>query len=192
MKIKETTSRNQDFSSYADMMSSELSKLPRRPKTITQCASMQDLIERQKDPEKRKAYYEYQNSPEFWEKVKAPHPESVERRISPDEFIMYEGMRQSSKNELGASDESASTQERKEKAMSAFTCSQPAKLTPQELEKLTRLTKIMELRKVPEEVEKGIWEKIKSLFKKDDPVELTYIPRITQEVLDDFQIKEKK
>lgn len=86
------------------------------------------------------------------------------RKISVHEFNIYEGMRRGSKNNLGASDKKGFSEEKRQRTIEAFTYSKPAPLTHIELEKVTRIDPITELKKLPPEKRSTFWDKFKSLF----------------------------
>ena len=79
-----------------------------------------------------------------------------ERPLSVQEFVNYECMRRGAKNQLGESKLSASTEERA-KAIDAYLFTAPSDLTEIEKEKLTKMTKIEELKKLPKEIKKSKW-----------------------------------
>lgn len=160
-KKSEEYKESKEDQSYTKMMSEALRKTPKRPPTTTQCASMQATMDR--DPSKDAEHW---NRKLDISKAIAPHPETCERKISTDEFIMVEGLRRSSKNTLGQSEKSATTEERKEKAVHAYTYSQPTKLSDAEKQKITQLESIKELKEVPQDPkEDGYFTKLlKILF----------------------------
>lgn len=76
------------------------------------------------------------------------HPELVARSISIEEFNIFKQMRQSSKNTIGQFEGSSPSEERKQKAALAFQFTPPIELTEVEIEKLTRLQPIKELKEL--------------------------------------------
>lgn len=113
--------------------------IPKRPPSTTQVASMQATIDR--DPSKDAEHW---NRKIDMSVAIAPHPSTCERIIDPDQYSHIEAIRRRPKNSIGQSEKSSASEERKEIARQAFTCSQPADLNPAEKEKLTELNKIEE------------------------------------------------
>jgi predicted DNA-binding protein (UPF0251 family) len=93
------------------------------------------------------------------------------RKISPEEYAHAEAIRRRPKNTDGQSELSGTTKETKEKAASAFTCSPPADLTPNQKAQVQHLTAIKALQLTAQmEVPKpSFWSKLKArLFHSKD------------------------
>jgi hypothetical protein len=178
MKEKLLDKRNPEAEAYANLMATRLRAVKReiKPKSSIQCASTQSLIER--DPALDAQMKLRIPDPE---KYKTLHPSLVERKIDVQEFLLIEGMRRSVKNTIGQSDQSATTPERKEKAINAFMYSQPAELTIEQMHKLTEMNKITEYTgPVPQTKKKNWLDLIKDLFGKgrvDLPRSLSYMEK---------------
>lgn len=193
MKIKPISKGSPEFKAYSEHMMTELRKLypAPRPKTTDQCDSTREALNRteKQSAERRKELTDINFWLDLKERSKAPHSETCERKIDPDQYSHLETVRRRPKNTLGQSEKSASSPERREKAEHAFRYSQPADLTVQQMEKLTELNKIVEYTDLPPEIKKtGFFKKLlNKLIKPDD--NLSYAER--REKLDEYS-KEKK
>lgn len=192
MKAKPYTEKplakpNEEFQAYTKLMGDSLKHIPKKPASTVQSASTQALMERHKNPEKAEEYEKYRNSPEYMDAIKGITPERI---ISPDEFIVIEGLRRTSKNTTGQSEKSATTSERKEKAIDAFTYSEPTELTAQQKEKLTKMNAITELETMPKEEKKSFLDLFRRLFETKEPGDTHSYAQLQQFFSD--QEKDKK
>lgn len=166
---------------YRKSMVKELSKLPKRPVSTVQCASMQAIIER--DPSLDSIHSKRMIDP-----IKAFADKNYVRPMSVSEITTYESMRDTPKNQLGQSEKSATTPDRRENAIQAYIHTPPVPLTESQIKNLTKLTKIKELEELPKEQKLSIFEKIRSWFKSPSLEKRT---RFTEEFLEEMGVKEK-
>lgn len=126
------------------------------------------------------------------EKIIVDH--TIEREIPPDQFIAYESMRRGIKNSLGCSYKSATTLEKKHRAVEAFVHTPPAPLTEEQKENLTKLEAIKELESLPVEEPKkqSLLDRINTwLYGKESNDQKSWAEK-SPELAKDFKIKEKK
>jgi hypothetical protein len=158
---------------------------PRRdPKDVIQAASTQRLLDmtdeelalyRERKNDLDKIYP--QGRPDLFGKSGRELDEYLReftgtREVSADEVALEEDIRRKRGNLLneGASTLSSASDERKEHARQAFTCTPPASLSEKEIEKLTTLNKITEYRgPVPEELKPSFLERFSRWFKSYAP-----------------------
>lgn len=142
---------------YVKQMTTELLAIPRQKiaPTTEQSASTQALLEAQKfRPEWRDKEYWDRALPTDWKAVPEAksNDESVGMRsFTPTEFVLAQSARDAPKNSIGQSESSSVDSEKREKGIEAFTYSEPAKLTPEQIKKLTKLTEIVSTPLEPEE-----------------------------------------
>ncbi len=141
---------------YTDRMVKEIAAIPRMPvKHVPQHASTLMNLEAQKDP-----YYKRDwNAPWADEVIAVPSatcPEEAvgHRNIDPRDVDLHRGT-QKSRNSIGQSEESATTDEKRERAEHHFMVSPPAKLT--EADKL-RIVGLIEIASAAPPV--GVWIEI--------------------------------
>lgn len=173
MKINLDYKKTEESIRYLKRMVTELSKFPRKHGTTTQCESTQKI-------QSRVPSLDELHSKRSIDLAAAHADKYYVRPMTVDEILLIEGMRYGIKNTLGQSEESATTIERREKAIHAFTYSKPAPLNEVEIEKLTQLVPIEELTEMPRT---PTWfEKILDKFNpKSDVVEpLSYYERQLQ------------
>lgn len=146
MKIKPLKQRDFAFSAYVDYMAEQIRKLPRKPASTVQSASMQATLDR--DPSKDAEHFSRKLD---LSKAQIAHSEKemekFERRISPQEFSLIEEMRHKGHgNTIGQYEKSSPTEENKQKAIHAFTYSEPAPLSDLKIKELTKIEPITELK----------------------------------------------
>lgn len=185
--IKEGHKRTSEDIAYTEMMAKEKVTTQKRPVSTIQCASTQRLLTM--TDEELEVYH---NRTIDLSKAIAQHPSEVERKITIDEFNLIEGTRRKAKNQVGMSDKSASSPERKAKAIDAYAFTPPAPMNEVQLERVTKMDSIKELTKLINSAEKepSLYERIKNWIIK--PKEESRGPRLSKEFLDEFNIKEKK
>lgn len=134
---------------YTKLMADKLSAISKdkKPVNTAQCASTQAILDRPIDKDE-----EWRNRPMApgWEA-----PREVNHAFDPAQIVIVEGMRRESKNTQGdaiSMGESSVTEEAREKAISAFTCSPPAELTHEQ--------KLIAQNNVLEKIEKADMSKI--------------------------------
>ena len=156
MKEKYLSQRDPDYAEYANFMAKELSKIPKRPSSTEQAESTRRILERPADKDKERQLQITDLT--YWAdiSIKAKADHTVQREISPQEFITYKSMQRASKNFAGQSNKSITTDHQKEIARQTF-MSTPGKkyeeLTEEEKGQLVKLTKIEK----PKEYE---WKKL--------------------------------
>lgn len=131
------TTLSKDSKEYIDFMALYLKPFATKPRTTIQAASTQRVL--------------YMTDEELEEYHKRPLPdnwkgEEIERSFDPKQVSIIERMRQSGKNTQGDAMSSgggfSSTFDTKVRAISAFTCTPPAELTPKQKKLLTALQEI--------------------------------------------------
>lgn len=140
---------------YQERVVEELKQRPKLPLNTQQAPSTLRNLSRDpsKDSEWRarpmptKAECQVAGSAEAMEKL--------ERRITPQEFNLVESTRRRPKNSTGQTEGSSASQERRDAAASAFTCSPPAILTPEERARITLLEPIAPPPPLPPLVDKN-------------------------------------
>lgn len=146
--MKETPlhQRKEPDAQYAAKMSAALSLLPKKPKTVEQCASTQRILDR--DPSLDEEWFNRPLPAEAIAQSKALREAKTdeersllvaERKLDPGQVQIIEAHRRNSKNTMGQSELSATPEEAHHRAVEAFVFSPPAKLTAEEIEKLVSL-----------------------------------------------------
>ena len=156
-KACEINGPSEEFSMFREYMVSELKKINREkiPPTTKQPESTARLLAlSDEEAEKRRSEI---FDPLYWMKLKETAQtgtaESVEQdlaetaaRVGAHNIIVEENRRRSQKNTLGESQLSSASDERKELARQAFTCTPPAPLNSVEKQKITELEKLQEIK----------------------------------------------
>ena len=144
---------------YVAAIIEELKAIPREKLKVTsiQSASTQKLLN-MTDEE----LLSYRNRDFPPPGAKAEHPETWAgtRKIDPFEFNLIEDTRRKPKNSIGQSMKSSASDERKENARQAFTCTPPTEIT--EMDKVTRLELIRVLKNYQAEENKTWWKRLKN------------------------------
>lgn len=122
---------------YANQMAAELRKLPKRAVTTAQSVSTQAILDR---PAIADVPMWLRPPITGWEADK-----HAMRDITIEQYEVENKRRKASKNTLGQSEQSATTAERKDRAIQGFIYTPPAKLTAQEQLKMVQLQPIVEL-----------------------------------------------
>lgn len=117
-----------------------------KPASTIQCASTQESLDTTNEQYAEKVKLMFDKG--SW---KAPHPDEVARKITPEEFVIIKGLRQASKNTIGQSEKSSISEERKELGRQAFSHTPPTPLTDEQKEKLVKLDLIKQLDTMPKE-----------------------------------------
>lgn len=176
MKINYDYKRSPETQAYIDMMVAQKSKTPKiKPSTI-QSASTQRILDMNEEE-----LIQHKNRQIDLSKAIAAHPATIERKISPEEYYIYRGSQSGSKNTFGQSDDKGYSEEKKHKAMEAFTYSQPAPLSEVQLEKVTRIEPIKELKSLPKEKKQNLLDKIKNWFKPELERPKSFFDKLSKE-----------
>lgn len=163
MNKKELDARNPVDAAYAEAMAKALPKMPPIIRPVSKAQALHD--NRHKDPD---AYKAYLNRPEItYEDCKGTTVREME--IDYKQVMILESIRKSSKNTLGDFKESglsSVSEEKKEIAISAFTCSPPAEITETEKALINTIAPYTELPPLPlEPPKKTIGDHISDFFK---------------------------
>lgn len=197
-RITHLLERDPKQQAYCQMMVEELNKIPYEKKTNTEQFESTKRLLALSDEAASKRREEIKD-PEFWNKLyetaqvakTEEEMDALARKLTPEEVIIYQQMRQSAKNELGQSESSASTPERKEKAVDAFLYTPPAKLTPAQILQVKALQKITMFEgPLPEEKKESWWKRF--LPKPRQQENLRMIDKMTNPEAWSKNIKEKK
>lgn len=148
MKINENYTRSVETQNYIDAVVEEQKQIKRVKTTpsLIQCMSTTRTLER--DPSKDELWAKRTVNP-----IAAYADPDAEKCFaatgrSMDQILHFEAIRRRPKNTIGQSENKGYSEERKQLAISAFTCSPPAKLTPTEIERVTRIEPIKEIKKL--------------------------------------------
>lgn len=147
-KIKPLLERNPTYAKYMEMMVAALNAVPRNkiPHSTVQAKSTQAILERPK--EKDREHWERLFKPlEGWLAVPEADlttPEGIDkavnrRQLSPDEVIVEEKRRRSSKNSIGQSLEAGISEHKRDMAIQGMIYSPPAKPTDEDLKRIKTL-----------------------------------------------------
>lgn len=130
--------------------------------------STKDALARQKTRDPREDFdWILRDMPDCLANPEATTVEEMvgERSLGIQEFIVCKGMQRAEKNTIGASTKSSVDEEKRERGINAFTYSQPAEITKDDIKRITNLT---EIKSEPPAIEKpkkkSLWDK---LFHKD-------------------------
>lgn len=164
MKIKYDYKRSPETQSYIDMMVASMPRRQKKSGTTVQSESTQKILAR--DPSLDEIH-----SKRSIDLAAAHADRYYERPISAQEFNLIEGIRRKAKNTLGNSEKSSVPQEKRERAIEAFTYSQPIELSESEKQKITQLETVKELKELPIKNKKGLLEKFLAIFNR--PIENT-------------------
>jgi hypothetical protein len=141
--------RSPEDQAYLEMMVEERKKLPKKPPTTVQAASTQAILDCHSQGIFGKSF---EGPININAQVKDDKGGIFinERPLLVEDIILIEGMRRGAKNELGTSQKSSVTEEKKERAIDAFIYTPPADLTDTEVLKVfTEMNKITPLTEVP-------------------------------------------
>lgn len=169
-KITELFQRNPEFEAYAQYLKDIRKELPKRSVSKEQCESTKKCLAR--DPKDDELWHAREIN---LEKAIVPIERyDIEgrpiwknnRQISSSEFQLFQSNRESAKNYEGCSEKSATTEEKKEKAIYAFRHTPPAPLSDLEIKQLTNAESIKEIKEIKEEWRpltfwQAVWHKIK-------------------------------
>lgn len=185
-KKREINGPSAEHLAYTKQMA-EIKKIPPLPKR-GQCESTKRLLAM--SDEEHAKHMARPFPPDGWkaaEDVETAMMKTV-MRVGLSNIAHVESLRRSVKNTEGQSVLSSASDERKELARQAFTCTPPAPITEVEEERLTRLEPITMLKVMPSK-SKSFWEKLKAKFHKSNEEERK---RLTDEFLQEWGFKEKK
>lgn len=128
-------SYNPEFALYVQEMAEALKKLPKKPPSYEQSASTKVLLERQANTPKELDFEWFSRPlPTKQEAAAVPNAKTLDeavgkRDFDPTQVAVVEDIRRKGRNTLGQSHARGMTKETREKAIHAFTYSEPAKLT---------------------------------------------------------------
>lgn len=82
------------------------------------------------------------------------------RAISPEEFMVAKSNQRAAKNTLGQSEDGSVDSAKRKRGIEAFTYSEPAKLTPDQIKRLTKLEEIVNTPLLPPKPTEKWWKRI--------------------------------
>ncbi len=150
------------------LMGQALANVKKRPPTTTQCASTQAILDRPVDQDEA----HFNRSILNWKAV--PNAKTDDERVGwrerdPSQVIVVEDIRRKGRNTIGQPNLSGSTPETKERAEHAFSYSQPAALTHEQIQQVLSLNKLIRheltARDLPAEPKPSVWKRTKNWFK---------------------------
>lgn len=153
MKINEIEKRNEELKQCAEILAKHLSTLPKRKPFFEQAPSTMAILAR--DPKDDEAHF---NRP-LPEAKDWMRDHTIQGNWDIKQIAVIEDIRRKARNDFGSSFDSSTNKEKKEKAISAFTCSPPAEPTKTELLRTTEMKKLITF-------EESIDRKIKELTEK--------------------------
>lgn len=154
-----------------ESMVEHLKAIPRekKPATVTQCASMQAIIDR--DPKDDEKHF---NRPMVLNWKAVPEAKSVDEAVNKRDYdatqvAIQEDIRRKGRNSLGdavSMGASSISPETKERAVEAFNYSKPTKLTPAQEAKAVELNRIQHYgeKDHEEEVKLSMWARFLACF----------------------------
>lgn len=159
MKINLLYSRDPSWTAELDIIVEQRKRLPKRPVHTEQAPSTLRNLAR--DPSQDEAW---KNRPIPYAQAQvaksAQEMAQFERKMTPDEFSLIEGMRRRPKNSEGQSELSSAMPERRQAAASAFTCSPPAELTDAERSRISQISPYTPPPPVPPREKKSWWGRL--------------------------------
>lgn len=199
---------SEDFESYRKITTDALRAVVREKTKVTaiQSASTQRTLSMTDEeivkyknrplPTNEQAQAEAPIQNEFGEWILKSAEETV-RRAGLENIQHLEAIRRRSKNTIGPSELSSVSEESKERARQAFTCTPPTPLTEEQKEKLTKMDKIKQLDTMPKaEPEKGFLAWLKKWFpaEEDFPINASMFEKMSKEDQEQWSktVKEKK
>ncbi len=175
-KIKPIDVRSADHAKYADMMAKSMKDIPKRPKSAEQCPSTKMLFDL--DPSIPFVIdKDWRPDPKLHDSIDwtvGPDPEQLkalvaQRAVDPREIVIAEDIRHKGRNSFGdAVSQGAKSliKEKREIAISSFTCSPPADLNQ---ENKSRIEALIGIESAPVIIEKPLpketlMDKIRDFF----------------------------